>query len=92
MQLKGKRHPIQIQKNPNSRPDWSPKSGSCTPLTGAGVSDWTPAGVLTDTGVTEKTDCFCVSMKSVVREKNCPVLKLCVRCYCSATASLFQNF
>jgi len=25
-------NPSQIQKNPNIRPDWTPKSGSCTPL------------------------------------------------------------
>jgi len=24
---------IQIQKNRNTRPDWTPKSGSCIPLT-----------------------------------------------------------
>jgi len=27
-----KRYPIQIQKNPNIHPNWTPKSGSCTPL------------------------------------------------------------
>jgi len=32
IRLKGKRYPIQIQKNPNIRPDWTPKPGSCTPL------------------------------------------------------------
>jgi len=29
--LKRKRYPIQIQKIPNIRQDWTPKSGSCTP-------------------------------------------------------------
>jgi len=30
--LKRKRYPIQIQKIPNIRPDWTPKSGPCTPV------------------------------------------------------------
>jgi len=32
IRLKGKRYSIQIRKNPNIRPDWTPKSGSRTPL------------------------------------------------------------
>ena len=32
IRLKGKRYPIQIEKNPIIRPDWTPKSGFCTPL------------------------------------------------------------
>jgi len=32
IQLKEKRYPVHIQNNPNIRPDWTPKSGSCTPL------------------------------------------------------------
>jgi len=33
VRLKGKRYPIQIQKNQNIRQDLTPKSGSSTPLT-----------------------------------------------------------
>jgi len=32
VRLKGKQYPIQIQKYPNIRPEWTPKSGSCIPL------------------------------------------------------------
>jgi len=32
IRLMRKRYPIQIQKFPIIRPDWTPKSGSCTPL------------------------------------------------------------
>jgi len=32
IRLKRKRYPIQIRKIPNILSDWTPKSGSCTPL------------------------------------------------------------
>jgi len=32
IRLKRNRYPIQIQQFPNIWPDWTPKSGSCTPL------------------------------------------------------------
>jgi len=39
--LKGKRYPIQFQKIPNIRPDWTPKPGSCTAGVGNLRSAWT---------------------------------------------------
>jgi len=40
IRLKRKRYPIQIQKIPNIWPDWTPKSGSCTPLVPASRTWW----------------------------------------------------
>jgi len=43
--MKRKRYPIQIQKIPNIRPDWTPKSGPVHHCRGGRLPEWTPAGV-----------------------------------------------